>query len=145
MTTDPNAFLMSGGAPSFKFASPGDKVEGRIEDFTVQQQRDPKTQAPKFYDDGNPMEQLRVTLQTTLRDSSIANDDGKRSIYVKGQMKKAIGDAIRAAGEARIEEGGTLVVQYFADGQRSAVGLNPPKLFKAKYVAPVASVDVDSL
>ena len=65
---DPNAFLMGGGAKSAKFDNEGDKVVGTIRDMQVKQQTDIKTGAPRTWDNGDPMMQLVVTLQTDARD-----------------------------------------------------------------------------
>ncbi|MEU6647831.1 hypothetical protein ABZ863_35685, partial [Saccharomonospora sp. NPDC046836] len=97
---DANDFLMGGGgAPSASFPTPGTIVGGTItETPTVQQQKDIKTGDPLFWSDGNPRMQMIVTVQTDDRDPAIEDDDGKRRIFVKGQMKNAIQDAVRTAG-----------------------------------------------
>ena len=74
---DPNAFLMGGGAKSAKFDREGDKVVGTILDMQVKQQTDIKTGAPRTWDNGDPMMQLVVTLQTDARDDE--DDDGRAS------------------------------------------------------------------
>lgn len=139
MSTPVNAndFLMGGGgAPSAKFSAIGTSYSGRItEQPTVEQQRDFTTGNPKFWDDGNPMMQLVVTIQTDQRDPSVEDDSGKRRLYVKGQLKSAVQDAVRAAGARGLEVGGTLTVTYTHDGQPKKAGFNPPKMFRAEYVA----------
>lgn len=133
-TPNADAFLMGGGgAPSASFPTPGTKIGGTItETPTVQQQRDPADGKPKFWDDGNPMMQLVVTIQTGLRDPSIEDDDGRRRLFVKGQMKNAVSDAVRAAGAPGLQVGGTLDVAYTHDGEAKR-GLNAPKQYKARY------------
>lgn len=145
--TDATAFLMSAGAPSFKWGkTPGTTIRGTILDLQMQQQRDPQKQTPKFWDDGNPMMQLRVTLQTDLRDPEINDDDGKRCIYVKGAMQGAVRDAIKAAGASAIEVGGMLSVRFESYGPKATAAFEPPRLYRAKYEAPVpAAVAVDDL
>jgi hypothetical protein len=76
--------------------------------------------------------QLPVTVQTDLRDPSNPLDDGKRTLYVKGEMKKAIGAALRAAG-AKMAVGGTLTVTF--SGEEPTAGY-PKKLYTATYAAP---------
>lgn len=130
-------FLMGGGgAPSAKFPTPGTIVGGRItEKPTVEQQRDIKTGDKKFWGDGNPMMQLVVTVQTQERDPQVEDDDGRRRLFVKGQMKNAIADAVRAAGARGLEVGGTLTLTYTHDGAVTQRGFNPPKQYTASYVA----------
>jgi hypothetical protein len=134
-------FLMGGGgAPTAKFAAPGASVGGRItEKPTVEQQRDISTGEKKFWSDGNPMMQLVVTVQTNERDPEVEDDDGKRRIFVKGQMKQAVADAVRAVGGRGLEPGGTLTVTYSHDGEVKQRGFNPPKQYRAQYV-PAATV-----
>lgn len=137
-TQTPSAddFLMGGGgAPTAKFPTPGTSVGGRItEKPTVEQQRDISTGDKKFWSDGNPMMQLVVTVQTDERDPQIEEDDGRRRLFVKGQMKNAIADAVRAAGGRGLEVGGILTVTYSHDGTPSQRGFNPPKQYAATYV-----------
>lgn len=140
-----NDFLMGGaGAPSAKFPTVGTSHGGRItEQPTVEQQRDFQTGNPKFWDDGNPMMQLVVTIQTDQRDPSVENDDGRRRIFVKGQLKTAIQEAVRNAGARGLEVGGHLTVTYTHNGEVKKAGFNPPKQFTAKYV-PAAQTEFAS-
>lgn len=138
-------FLMGGGgAPTAKFPVPQTTVGGRItERPTVEQQRDISTGDKKFWSDGNPMMQLVVTVQTDERDPQLDEDDGRRRIFVKGQMKNAIADAVRAAGARGLEVGGTLAVTYSHDGTASQRGFNPPKQYTARYT-PAATVALNT-
>ena len=146
--SDPNDFLMASGIKSFKFEQVNDTAKGIIVSLEMQQQRDIKTGQPKFWDDQKtqPMMQLRIVLATDEHDSD--DDNGHRAIYVKGNMQQAVRDAIKAAGAEKIEEGGTLAVQYTGNGHATTVGFNPPKLYKAQYKPPSvtpAAVAVDDL
>jgi hypothetical protein len=134
---DANSFLMGGGgAPTAKFPTPGTTVGGRItEPPSLDQQRDIKTGEKKFWSNGDPMMQLVVTVQTDTRDPAIEDDDGKRRIFVKGQMKNAVADAVRATGAKGLEVGGSLHVRYTHDGQAAGVGMSPPKQYEARYVS----------
>lgn len=142
--TDPNSFLMSTGTKSFKFDEVGKTVKGSVLSLDVQQQRDLKTQEPKFWDKEKtqPMMQLRIVLQTDAREDD--NDDGQRAVYAKGNMQNAIREAIKAAGKDKIEVGGTLAVKYEKDGKSETVGFNPPKEYKAQYAAPTATSSVST-
>ncbi|MEU8316643.1 MULTISPECIES: hypothetical protein [Actinomycetes] len=138
-------FLMGGGgAPTAKFPVPQTTVGGRItEKPTVEQQRDISTGDKKFWADGNPMMQLVVTVQTDERDPQLEEDDGRRRLFVKGQMKNAIADAVRAAGGRGLEVGGILAVTYSHDGQASQRGFNPPKQYTARYT-PAATAALNT-
>lgn len=140
---DANSFLMGGGgAPTAKFPTPGTVVGGRItEPPTVEQQRDMQSGEKKFWSDGNPMMQLVVTVQTDERDPSIEDDDGRRRIFVKGQMKNAVADAVRDAGAKGLEVGGALHVRYTHDGTPKQRGFSPPKQYAARYV-PAAHMEM---
>ena len=138
---DANSFLMGGGgAPTAKFPTPGTTVGGRItEPPQLEQQRDIKTGEKKFWSDGDPMMQLVVTVQTDERDPSLEDDDGKRRIFIKGQMKNAVADAVRDAGAKGLEVGGTLHVRYSHDGQARERGMSPPKQYVARYFTAAAA------
>ncbi len=139
---DANAFLMGGGAKSAKFAAIGDKVDGEIIRTEVTQQTD-LDGTPKFWKDGNPMQQLVVTIQTTDRDDD--EDDGVRRIFCKGSARTAktsvgaVRAAVQAAGAKSLEVGGRLQMAYTGDGTPPKAGFNAPKEYAAKYVPPAAS------
>jgi hypothetical protein len=145
MTTyDVEDFLSGSGARSAKFPTIGTTVKGIIESAVVEQQRDIETGLPKTWDDGNPMMQLVVTLDTDERESG--EDDGKRRLFVKGQMRAAVVDALKAAGVKAIEVGGTLAVKYSGNGTAKKAAWTAPKQYVAQYKAPIAaSVTVDEL
>lgn len=137
-----NDFLMGSGAKSvsWKNAPVGHTVSGTIaSEPTLSQQTDMKTKAPQFWDSPHntqPKMQLVITLQTSQRDPADASDDGRRALYVKGQMRQAIADAVRAAGADGLSVGGTLTVRYIGDGDQQDKTLDPPKHYDAAYQAP---------
>ena len=131
-----------GGAPSAKFPTVGTVIKGEIVDTAITQQRDFATGEPKFWKDGNPAMQAVVTVQTDQRDPEIDDDDGQRRLFVSSKsMREAIRDAVRAVGRSHLEVGGKLAVQYTGDGQAER-GMNPPKLYAAKYEAPAGGIDL---
>lgn len=141
--TDPNDLLFAGGAPSAKFPAIGAKVVGTIESAEVKQQTDINGTL-LTWDNGEPKMQIVVSLLTDERDPSIEEDDGRRRLFVKGQMMTAVREAVRAGG-GKLLAGGRLAVAYVGDGEQKTRGFSPPKLYKAQYEAPKASVDVDNL
>lgn len=134
--------IMGGGAPSAKFPTPGTVVKGEVLDTATSQQR---TYVPgggvgelMFWKDGSPRMQAVITVQTNERDPEIADDDGKRRIFVSSRyMKEAVRDAVTAAGKRVLEVGGILTVGYTGDGETEGTA-NPPKIYKAKYEPPTA-------
>lgn len=133
--TNPADSFFGESSPSAKFDAIGTTVGGvitRIGD--PMQQTDFSSGKPLTWDDGTPRMQLPVTVQTDLRDPSNPLDDGKRTLYVKGEMKKAIGAALRAAG-AKMAIGGTLTVTF--SGEEPTAGY-PKKLYTATYAPPAA-------
>lgn len=142
--TDASTLIMgSGGPPPFKFDEVGRTIKGRIVALDQNQQRDFVTGEPKVWKDGNPVMQAIVTLDTGETDDDIEDDDGLRRIFVASKaMREAIRDAIRAAGRTAPEIGGTLTVKHTGLGEAER-GMNAPKLYKAKYEAPVAGANED--
>ena len=96
------------------------------------------SQEPDFWPNGDPKMQILVDLQTNLRES--ADDDGERTLYVASKnMRRAIGEAIRAAGASDIAPGGVLTVSYIGNDPASANPANPAKLYAAQYSAPTSA------
>lgn len=134
---DSYSFLAGGGSPAAKFLAHGDTVGGTITtEPEVQQQRSIEDGTPLTWSDGNPRMQMVVTVQTSLRDPSIEDDDGKRRIFVRGQMRNAVQQAVLATGAKGLDVGGTLTVTYTGDGERKNPAYTPPKLYQATYSKP---------
>jgi len=132
-------FLLGVAIPSAKFPTVGTTITGTISvQPEVQQQRDLQTGEPKSWSDGQPMQQLKVVLDTVERDPQIADDDGQRALYIKSNLQKAVRDAVRAVGAKGLEVGGKLTVTYTGDGEVTKRGFNPPKIYTAVYESPSA-------
>lgn len=137
---DPNAFLMGGGGRSATFKNIGDVVEGTIAaPPTLRQQTDIDSGKPKTWDNGDPVMQLVVQLQTNEREDP--DDDGLRNLYVSGGFKraslqKAVADAIRTAKASGLAVGGRLAVKFTGEEPPQKKGMNPAKLYAAKYTPP---------
>lgn len=138
--------LNAGGSASYSFETIGDSVTGRVVNLEELQQTDLQTGQPKTFDNGQPMMMYRVELQTRQRDTD--DDDGVRSVYLKGSKKPesqsslaAVLAAVKAAtGRFNLSVGGTLTLAYIGDGVAKNRGFNAPKLYSAQYQAP--SVDL---
>lgn len=147
--SNPDDFLLGGGGKSaFSKDDPiGTTITGTIAfPPSVQQQTDIQSGDPLTWNNGDPKEQLVVTLQTDQRDDE--DDDGQRKLYVKGSKKAgtkslhdAVASAVKAAGAKGLAVGGTLTVQLVGTEPSATRGFSDRKLYAAKYVAPVTTAD----
>src|ERR1051325_420828 len=140
MTTDADSFLMGAGGRSASFKNHGDQVWGVVMNAEMRQQINMDTNKLDFWEDGNPKMQLVVTLLT--EEHADDDDDGLRKVYIRGQMQKAVADAVRKAGERGIREGGRLFVRYVDDAEPTRKGFSGAKQYFAKYEAPSREVVV---
>lgn len=137
-----NDLLMGGGIKSAAFPNQqfGTRVGGRIlRTPTVRQQNDFDTGKPKFWDNGDPMMQVVVSVATEQRDPTDPNDDGERAIYIKAQMQQAVREAVKATGAKGLEVGGLLHITYIRDEPNSKGRGNPKKIYSAEYAPPAAA------
>lgn len=141
-TPDANDVLFGSNAPTAKFDQPGTTIGGVIaalprafqeREFNIQTQR---SDGPgKTFPSGDPIMGVAIDVQTNLRDPSIQNDDGIRTIYVQGKrLKDAVRDAVRQAGAQRLEVGAEIWVTFTGLGQAAGPGVNPPKEYAVRYV-----------
>lgn len=136
--TSPADLFFGDSSKSAKFDTIGETVGGPITHIgEARQQTEFGSGKPLTWDDGSPRMQLPVTVQTSLRDATDPNDDGKRTFYVKGEMKKAIGNALRQA-NAKMAIGGVLTVTYTGDEPTKGF---PKKLYSATYTPPAPGGD----
>lgn len=136
-----NGWLMGSSVPSCSFLTIGDKHEGQIIAVEMGVQRDLQTNKPKTWDDGTPMKQMIVTLQTDERDGQVENDNGVRKLYIGSKgMREALAAAVKLANESGIALGGRLGMKYTRDGVATTRGFNPPKEYAARYEPPTVSV-----
>lgn len=128
-------FFSGGGGKSVKFPTIGTSVTG-----TVIMVHNPEPQTE--FGTGRVLDkmQVRIELATQERDASDPDDDGRRTLYCRGWLTGAIGDALKAAGAGnKPMPGGTLTVTYTGDGTASRPGISGPKQYSASYVAPSAT------
>lgn len=137
---DVDRMLLGGGSPSAKFPAIGAIVRGTITEKPVVKQQTDMNGGLKTFDNGDPMMQIIVTVQTDERDPEIEDDDGVRRIFVKGNMLKATREAVRAAGKS-LEVGGVFAVQYTGDGVASQRGFTAPKLYAVAYQPPASAAE----
>ena len=142
--TDANSLIMGSSVPSATFHVVGAVHEGLITALDVMQARVFGTNALATWPDGQPKMQAVVTLRTNERDPEIENDNGMRNLYVSSKgMKDAIAAAVKKAGATGLAVGGTLGVKYVRDGEAKNAGMNPPKVYGAKYEAPAAGSEYE--
>jgi hypothetical protein len=136
---DANMLLSGPRQPIAKFEKIGDSVTGTLLDAEVAPITSP-TGEVQVDKNGNPKQQIIYTLQTEERDPEIDDDDGKRRVYAKWAIQKAISECLADAGLASqgLQEGGVLTVTHTATQKASQRGYSDIKLFKAEYVPPPA-------
>jgi hypothetical protein len=136
--------LLAGNSAKAYFdanSQPGDSVTGVIEKIETTQVNDFQTKQPAFWNDGRPKEQIHVIIQTQLRDPSVDDDDGRRSLWIKGWgiQLKAFREACRQAGVKIPKPGDTITERFVGLGQRGDAP-QPPKVFEF-HIEPASSVN----
>lgn len=128
--------LFDTGSKGVKFTNPGDSITGTVTGNPREQQSTKFGSTDlDYWPNGDPKMQILVDLHTAERLDG--DDDGDRTLYVSSTaQKKAIGEAMRAAGASDIEKGGTLTVTFTGYDQASKNPANPKKLYTASYVKP---------
>lgn len=145
MSMTPDQFFQQmAGSPSFKFDQPGATITGTITDLQVTQSRtyDPTggPGEPKTWPSGDPQMQLNITLQTTLRDPAVEDDDGRRRVYVDGRrIRDAVKAAFTAVGAPGLEIGGEYTQTFTGYDPESKNPKNPAKLYAVRYARPNAA------
>jgi len=92
--------------------------------------------AQKFWDDGNPVENLWITLLTDVRDPQIDGDDGRRVLVLDSKNKAdAVIQAVQESG-ADFEKGGHLTIEWYGYDPAGKNPDNLPKLYRARYQGP---------
>jgi hypothetical protein len=127
---------MFGGSPSISWDNTKGYVNGSprgglIVGKSRSQQTDFETKQPKFFQGGRPMMQIALTVQT--RERTDANDDGKRTIFVKGDMTRKAAQSFRAVGATDLELGGWFyAAKVSSDGGKNGKG----NVFQTVYARP---------
>ncbi|WP_190972636.1 hypothetical protein [Bifidobacterium tissieri] len=142
------ADLLAGNSAKSHFnadSQPGDSVTGTIEKIDVAQVQDFQTKQPAYWPDGKPKEQFHIIIQTTLRDPSVEDDDGRRSLWVKGWglQLKALRDACRQAGVKLPKPGDVITMTYRGLGERGNAP-QPPKVYEFR-LQPASSAKAETL
>jgi len=136
-----NRFLMGGGGKSASFKAKGDAVTGVITDMQERQQTDFDSGKPLEWDDGSKKMQLVISLLT--EESVDEDDDGMRRLYVKGNLQRAIREAVIKSGKRIISEGSMLTVTYTGDDVPTRKGMSGAKRYVAVYEPGVVLAAVE--
>lgn len=135
--SDANQLLSGPRQPIAKFDRIGDVVTGTLLDAEVAPVTSPtgETQVDK---NGNPKQQIIYTLQTDERDPEIEDDDGKRRVFAKWAIQRAISTCLAESGLSKVglQEGGTLSIKFSGTQKASQRGYSDIKLYEASYTAP---------
>ena len=131
--------ILSGGGATAKFETPGETYAGEVVDIAVRQVNDYDSGKPAFWDDGNPQEQIVVTIATA--DSTGPDDDGHRNVYIKGwgDQLKAFRQAAKALGR-NPRKGDIFTATYVGEGEKKNPRFNAPKLFQYEITAGSAGL-----
>jgi len=145
---------LAGGSKSWK-PEMGEKISGKIATVKRVQQTDFSDGTPLTWSDGSPRMQTVVELQTDERNDD--DDDGIRSIWLKGGKnfepadgtgssgEVALAEAAKSSGASSIEEGAKLTVVCSGVAKPTTRGYQPAKLYTMKYEAPKQSISVDAM
>ncbi|MFC9898551.1 hypothetical protein ACFVMC_33080 [Nocardia sp. NPDC127579] len=117
-----------------KHDEPGTTVAGVVLGQQVTDQIDPKTKKAKTTSNGRVLQQAEVTILTRWQVDP--DDDGRRKLFVKGNLQKAFRKAILAAGDDDLRVGATVTVTFTGTGQAFNADYSPPKLYSVKYEPP---------
>lgn len=130
--------FMSGGEshPSFKFTNIGDTATGTVLSIEKREDLDFITREVKTWPNGEKRYIYLFQMDTP---------EGTKSLWVKGQMEKAIKEAGRIA-LVKTLIGCDISVRFSALGESKTKGFAAPKLYTAKVIpAPLSSVTADDL
>lgn len=136
---DANRLLSGPREPIAKFDAIGDTITGTLLDAEIAPITAPDgtVQTDK---NGNPKQQIIYTLQTDESDPEIDDDDGKRRVYAKWAIQKAISECLTNMGLANVglKEGGKLTITHSSTQKASQKGYSDIKLYTAEYEPPAA-------
>lgn len=135
----PDEWLKGGkGSPAYfkRGDQYGKKLVGKIVKVSVQQERDFKTSDLKFYNDGNPIQQLVIELQTEYRDAADPDDKGLRRTFLKNRHKPALIKAVQAGGGEVLQVGAIFTQEYTGDTDNDDPKMNPSRDYTFTYVSP---------
>lgn len=128
-----------GGAASISFDDRKGYVRGtprggQVLDKTISNQTKLGTGEVITWSDGSPRKQMVVTLQTAERTDP--QDNGQRQLFIKGDLPRAVREAMQAVGAQDVEVGGWLYAAWVDEKPAKSASYNPQKIYKAVYARP---------
>lgn len=149
MSVDPFAQtasqFLSGGLVAAKWPTVGFVFEGVVKASKLVQQTDFDDGTPLTWKDGSPRMQLVVDVQSEATGMTwakvqniptpVPNDTGMRAMYVRGNLQRAISQALRNA-QAEFANGGHIRVERIADGVAPDPKKNAPHDYVAVWTPP---------
>lgn len=137
---DLDRILNSGGGKSFftRDSSVGDSVTGPIVSIDVRQATDYTTKEPLWWQDGQPKEQIVVTVRADGIAPEDADDDLHRSVYIKGWGVQR--NAFIEAAKAHKPQVGDIFTATFVAEKPNPKGGNPAKVYEYR-VRPMVDDD----
>lgn len=126
--------LLSGSGAKSYFngdSQPGATITGTLDLIETSQMRDFQTKQPSYWNDGRPQMQIRIVIQTNLHDPAVEDDDGRRSIWIKGWgiQLKAFREACQKAGIKKPSKGDQFTATFTGYGERGNAP-QPPKVYE---------------
>jgi hypothetical protein len=107
---------------------------GQILDKKITNQTKLGTNEIMRWDNGEPRKQMELTLQTSER--ADPQDDGKRRLFIKGDLPRAAREAMKAVGATDLVVGGWFYAAWVSDKKATRAGHNDQKVFNAVYAPP---------
>lgn len=134
---DANNILNGPRSTIVKFEKIGDSFTGILLGAEVTAVTNPQGEV-QFDKNGNEKKQIVYTLQGDTIDPEIEEDDGKRRVFAKWAIQKAISEHLAETGLSKLglQEGGRLTVTFTESKPSTTRGFNNTKLFTAEYTPP---------
>lgn len=119
-------------APSFftKDSKIGDTITGAVVGVQTRQARDIQTRQPRVWENGDPVLQVVVSIQTDEKTDE--NDDGVRAVFIKfwGAQRQALLDALKDANLSDVPLGSTFTASFVGTEKSNNRAFSDTKLFE---------------
>lgn len=149
---DTSSFLLGGSSyPSLKFDAAA-KTEHTLTITEHPEMRQQTEYVPGggigellWWDKAQTQPKMQMVVTGTVDESerTSPDDDLTRRLYIKGQMQKAVGEAVREAGASDIKKGAKLWIKCTGT-ERQKSGYDA-KVYTARYKAPEGGATADFL
>jgi hypothetical protein len=137
--TDTSGFFGGGASISWddkKGYVLGTPRGGQIMDKKITDQTKLGTNEIIRWPNGEPRKQMELTLQTAER--ADPQDDGRRRMFIKGDLPRASREAMKTSNARDLEIGGWFYAAWVSSKKATQPGFNDQKVFSAVYAPPGA-------